>query len=112
MPIGCGLNQEMNLKRHGDTRWSSHYSAIISLIAMFSSVIDTVEDIVQDGLNSEQRVEANILNQSLYTFDFAFNLHLMKNVLGTTNELSQALQRKDQDILNAIKLVEISKLRL
>jgi hypothetical protein len=36
----------------------------------------------------------------------------MKNVLGITNELSQALQRKDQDILKAMKLVEISKLRL
>jgi hypothetical protein len=36
----------------------------------------------------------------------------MKNVLGITNELSQALQQKDQDILNAMKLVEISKLRL
>jgi hypothetical protein len=37
---------------------------------------------------------------------------MMKNVLMITNELSQVLQRKDQDILNAIKLVEISKLRL
>jgi hypothetical protein len=36
----------------------------------------------------------------------------MKNVLRIINELSQALQRKDQDILNAMKLVEISKLRL
>jgi hypothetical protein len=109
---GCGLNQEMNLKRPGETRWSSHYGATISLITMFSSVIDTVEDIVEDGLNSEQRADANILIQSLQTFDFAFNLHLMRNVLGITNELSQALQRKDQDILNAMKLVEISKLRL
>jgi hypothetical protein len=112
MSTGRGLNQEMNIKRPGDTRWSSHYGAIASLIIMFSSVIDTVEDIVEDGLNSEQRAEANILIQSLQTFDFAFNLHLMKNVLGITNELSQALQRKDQDILNAMKLVEISKLRL
>jgi hypothetical protein len=32
--------------------------------------------------------------------------------LGITNELSQALQRKDQDILNAMKLVEVSKQRL
>jgi hypothetical protein len=36
----------------------------------------------------------------------------MKNVLGIINELSQALQRKDQDILNAMKSIEISKLRL
>jgi hypothetical protein len=112
MSTGRVLNQEMNIKRPGDTRWSSHYGAIVSLITMFSFVIDTVEDIVEDGLNSEQRAEANILIQSLQTFDFAFNLHLMKNVLGITNELSQTLQRKDQDILNAMKLVEISKLRL
>jgi hypothetical protein len=65
MSTGRDLNQEMNIKRPGDTRWSSHYGAIVSLITMFSSVIDTVED----GLNSEQRMEANILIQSLQTFD-------------------------------------------
>jgi len=36
----------------------------------------------------------------------------MKSVLEITNELSQALQRKDLDILNAMKLVEVSKQRL
>jgi len=95
IPTGCGLNQEMNLKRPGDTRWSSHYGAIINLILMFSSIIEAVEDIVEDGLYFEQRAEANILIQSLQTFEFAFNLHLMKSVLAITNELSQALQRKD-----------------
>jgi hypothetical protein len=53
MSTGRGLNQEMNLKRHGDTRWSSHYGAIVTLITMFSFVIDTVEDIVEYGLNFE-----------------------------------------------------------
>jgi len=109
---GRGLNQEMNLKRLGDTCWSFHYGAIISLILMFSSIINAVEDIVEDGLYSEQKAEANIQIQSLQTFEFTFNLHLMKNVLGITNELSQALQRKDQDIVNAMKLVEVSKQRL
>jgi len=102
----------MNLKRPRDTRWSSHYGAIISLILMFSSIINAVEDIVEDGLYSKQRADANILIQSLHTFEFAFNLHLMKSVLGITNELSQALQRKDQDIVNTMKLVEVSKQRL
>ena len=75
----------MNIKRLGDTRWSSHYGAIVSLITMLSSVIDTVEDIIEDDLNFEQRAEANILIQSLQTFDFAFNLYLMKNVLEIIN---------------------------
>lgn len=36
----------------------------------------------------------------------------MKKVLGFSNELSQALQRKDQDIVNAMNLVSITKERL
>ena len=36
----------------------------------------------------------------------------MRYILGVSNELSQALQRKDQDIVNAMKLVWMSKERL
>jgi hypothetical protein len=55
------LSKEMNLKRPGETHWSSHYGAAISRITIFSSVIDTVEGIVEDGLNSEQKADANII---------------------------------------------------
>ena len=41
-----------------------------------------------------------------------FNLHLMRYILGVSNELSQALQRKDQHIVNAMKLVRMFKERL
>ena len=53
-----------------------------------------------------------MLSNSLQTFDFIFCLHFMKKLLGITNELSQALQRKDQDIVNAMNLVRICKLQL
>ncbi|KAL8139830.1 hypothetical protein V2J09_005851 [Rumex salicifolius] len=33
----------------------------------------------------------------------------MKNILGVSNDLSQALQRKDQDIINAMNLVKTTK---
>ena len=36
----------------------------------------------------------------------------MKNILGITNDLSQALQRKDQDLINAMALVAVCKQRL
>ena len=45
-------------------------------------------------------------------FEFAFLLHLMKLVLGITNTLSQALQRRDQDIVNAISLLATAKRQL
>lgn len=33
----------------------------------------------------------------------------MRNILGVTNDLSQTLQKKDQDIVNAMSLVEFTK---
>uniref|UniRef100_A0A7N0TTZ7 TTF-type domain-containing protein n=1 Tax=Kalanchoe fedtschenkoi TaxID=63787 RepID=A0A7N0TTZ7_KALFE len=64
------------------------------------------------GASSEHRVQAKDLLEKLQTFVFIFRVILMKNVLGVTNELSQALQKKDQDIVNAMDLVRISKQKL
>ncbi|PKA46806.1 hypothetical protein AXF42_Ash015700 [Apostasia shenzhenica] len=76
---------------------------------MFSSIIDVLDFIREDGLTSEQKAEATSLLDVILSFDFTFNMHLMKAILGVTNELSIALQRKDQDIVNSMKQVEISK---
>ena len=48
----------------------------------------------------------------LLPFKFAYTLHLMKNILGITNELSITLQKKIQDIVNVMTLVKVSKQRL
>ncbi|XP_016902101.2 uncharacterized protein LOC107991537 [Cucumis melo] len=109
---GRGLNQEIMIKRPGDTRWGSHYNTLTSLVTMFSSVVDVLETIMDSGSNSEQKYEARILMTSILLFDFVFNMHLMKNILGITNDLSQVLQRKYQDIVNAMNLVNICKGRL
>ncbi|WOH08279.1 hypothetical protein DCAR_0727717 [Daucus carota subsp. sativus] len=106
---GTGLHQESSLQRSGDTRWSSHYVSLVSLITMLSSVIDVLDVIVEDGTNSEQKGQACALLALIQSFEFVFDLHLMKRLLALTNDLSQALQRKDQDIINAIGLVKISK---
>lgn len=60
----------------------------------------------------DQKHEATKLLDWLESFDFAFSLHLMKNLLGITHQLSQALQRRDQDIVNAMNLVTLSKQQL
>lgn len=56
--------------------------------------------------------EAHGLSHLIYFFEFVFTLHLMETILGTTNELSQVLMRKDQDIVIAMSLVQVSKKRL
>ena len=60
---------------------------------MFFVVVDVLEIIEKDGL-SDQKVEARSIMKSILSFEFVFALHLMKNILGITNELLIALQKK------------------
>lgn len=76
---------------------------------MFSFVIEVLDIVVEDGSNSEQRAKACVLLDSMQSFEFIFNLHLMKNILGITNELSKVLQRREQDIVISMTLVKFSK---
>ncbi|CAN6690707.1 unnamed protein product [Malus baccata var. baccata] len=82
LETGKGLSQESSLMPPYDTRWNSHYV-----------VVEVVEWIKSDR-NQDNLGEATRL------------------ILGITNELSQALQKKDQDIVNAMALVEVCKQRL
>ena len=50
--------------------------------------------------------------RSILSFEFVFALHLMKNILRIINELSIALQKKNQDIVNVMDLVKVSKQKL
>ena len=48
----------------------------------------------------------------ILSFEFSFALHLIKNIFGITNELSITLQKKNQNIVNAMTLVRVSEQRL
>ncbi|PIA60421.1 hypothetical protein AQUCO_00300136v1 [Aquilegia coerulea] len=104
---GRGLLQETGLKRSDDTRCGSHYGTLLSLICMCPSVIDMLEDIAEEGRNSEQRGEASALMHQMQSFTFIFSVYLMKEILGITNDLSKSLQHEYQDIVNAMALVEV-----
>ncbi|CAN6547091.1 unnamed protein product [Malus baccata var. baccata] len=111
LETGRGLNQESSLMRPCDTRWNSHYGTIVSIIVMFEVVVEVLEWI-KDDTNQDNFGEASKLFHDIQTFDFVFHLFFMRLILGITNELSQALQKKDQDIVNAMALVEVCKQRL
>ncbi|XP_042404572.1 zinc finger MYM-type protein 1-like [Zingiber officinale] len=66
----------------------------------------------EEGKDHKQRAQANNLLELIRKYEFIFQMHLMKNILGVTNDLSQALQRKDQDIVNAMILARSSKHQL
>ncbi|XP_050385968.1 uncharacterized protein LOC126802388 [Argentina anserina] len=74
--------------------------------------IDVLDEIAYDKHKSDQKHEAYISLKLLQSFDYIFSLHLMRIILGITHELSQALQRDDKDIVNAMELVKVCKGRL
>ncbi|XP_022861892.1 uncharacterized protein LOC111382219 [Olea europaea var. sylvestris] len=51
------------------------------------NLVDVIEMIATDETSCGQRGEARLLLRSMLTFDFVFSLHLMKNVLGISDEL-------------------------
>ena len=106
---GMRLNQELSLRRVDDTWWRSHYKSLWNLIELFSNMIDVLDFIFLDSHNSIHKKEACFLVRSLRSFDFASFLHLTLDILEITDELSKALQREDQDIINVMKLVNVSK---
>ncbi|XP_062218173.1 uncharacterized protein LOC133918342 [Phragmites australis] len=109
LKTGTGLNQELSLQRPGDTRWSSHYKTLKSLVDLFPTIIKVLEYVEKEDKDDKNRRQAFGLLVYFQSFDFVFYLHLMLTVLTITNSLSLILQRKDQDIVNAIACVNSTK---
>jgi hypothetical protein len=106
---GKEVKQVGGLQRLGDSGWSSHFKSICNLIKMYGATCLVLENIALDGSTYSQRGDAAFSFKLLMSFDFAFILHIVKNVMRITDVLCQALQQKSQDILNAMHLVTITK---
>ncbi|XP_057740190.1 uncharacterized protein LOC130957341 [Arachis stenosperma] len=105
---GSGLNQIGTLQRAGDTRWGSHLNSVRSLLCMFDATCEVLEKSSEEG-NFSTRGDASAAYDAITSFEFVFVLHLMRNILEVSHDLCQALQRKNQDILNALTLVSTTK---
>ncbi|CAN1165160.1 Zinc finger MYM-type protein 1 [Linum perenne] len=99
LETGSGSNQEIGMKRPSDTRWGSH----------FATLIHTLQNLEGD---KKATAQASVVLIQFEDFEFAFMMKLVIEVLAITNELSIPLQNKDQDIVNVIHLVNVSKRRL
>ncbi|XP_016558491.2 uncharacterized protein LOC107858341 [Capsicum annuum] len=112
LKMGRGLNQELGLIKAGNTHRGSHYKSFGNFISNFSSIIDVLDSLVKNASTSEEKASALGFLRSCQAFETFFLLHLMTNVLGITNDLNVSLQKKEQDIVNAIILVKVAKRRL
>jgi hypothetical protein len=103
-----GLNQDQTLQRAGDTRWGSHYRTLSSIVNLFPSIISVLKYVEKEG-KCDKKSQSRGLVAYFETFDFAFYLYMMLHIFGSANTLSQSLQKKDQDILNAMSCVKSTR---
>ncbi|XP_042467455.1 uncharacterized protein LOC122050630 [Zingiber officinale] len=75
-------------------------------------VIEVLGNVYDDASYSANKGVAAGLIEKMESYQFVFVLHLMKYILGITNELSLSLQQGDQNIVQAMSLVRSVKCRL
>ncbi|KAK9690797.1 hypothetical protein RND81_09G154700 [Saponaria officinalis] len=109
LETGKGKNQIDTVKRAGDTRWGSHFGSLNSLLNMYNASCSVLQTVIKEGKGA-QRGEADKAYDDMTSFEFVHVLHIMIQILGITNDLCQALQRKSQDILNDMHLVSNTKI--
>ncbi|XP_071708991.1 uncharacterized protein [Rutidosis leptorrhynchoides] len=98
---GKGKNQVGTIRRASDTRWGSHFKSVCSLIDMYDATFVVLRSIIKDGCSSK-RSDADAVYEYMKSFECVLILHLINEIMGMTDTLSQALQKKSQDIGNAI----------
>ncbi|KAM3214800.1 hypothetical protein ACQJBY_067016 [Aegilops geniculata] len=113
LDTGRGANQIGSLQRAGDTRWSSHYKSIKSLLKMFAATVTVLISVAADcSATRNSRGDAGGALKILLTFDFVFILHLMERIMKITDVLCLKLQHKSLDIANALDCVSNTKVLL
>ncbi|XP_009792799.1 uncharacterized protein [Nicotiana sylvestris] len=96
---GKGLNQELGLVRAGDTRWGSHYKSFGNFILLFDSIIDVLDTLAEDASILDERAKATGYLRSCQTFEVAFMLYFMKDILGITMILIYRFRKRSKILL-------------
>jgi hypothetical protein len=100
--LGKGKHQRTTLVRPGDTRWGSHFTTLLRIENMWDSVTKVLSMVHGDERNPAR---AAGLLKKMENFTFVLNTKIMLKVLRITNELSLLLQKKDQNIVQAMSLL-------
>ena len=81
-------------------------------MCLFPSICEVIHTLGEVGNVTSDKIKAQTTVYLLESFQFVFLTHLMLPIFGFTNDLDVALQRKDQDLVNSMSLVQLTKSKL
>jgi hypothetical protein len=79
---------------------------------MYPSIRKVIKKVRTDKTQKTEYNQAQTMLTIFDSFEFVFRAHLMQNVLGYTADWNHALQKRDQDIINAVELIYLTKIQL
>ncbi|KAH7650940.1 hypothetical protein IHE45_20G024200 [Dioscorea alata] len=91
--------------KRGDQLRQHHHDRLVEQLEKVEIVLQNVHD---DGASNNNRGIVASLIDKMENYKFVFVMYLMSRLLGMTNELSLALQQKDQNIVQAMRLIEVT----
>jgi len=95
------------MKNFSDTSWTSHGRVIEVVYSKFDALLDSLQKLS----NSEDRITstgANNFLKIITSFNFILSIVFMKNIFDITTPLSNYLQSKFLDFIEAINLINTS----
>jgi len=103
--------QTMVLKRVNTTRWSSHSSALDTILSRHYSIIKTLEDIrtMEGPSDAKTGATCSGLLSYLKSNEFVFTAFLFKKLFDILEPLNKTLQTKDLDLFTATTLIDSVK---
>ena len=98
-------SKSLTLKRLNPTGWSSRHNTIVALRFRFTDVLKPLSHIFFTSSKKDKRYEATVLRKNLETFEKIFMIVLESKIVKTINCVSKELQKQQQDIQNAAKML-------
>uniref|UniRef100_A0A8I6XCG7 DUF4371 domain-containing protein n=1 Tax=Hordeum vulgare subsp. vulgare TaxID=112509 RepID=A0A8I6XCG7_HORVV len=102
---GTGLHQESSITRPRDTRCGSHLRTLFHIFSMWNTVADVLGIVVVDAREHTCQGGTRDFLKKHGMLGICIHHVVLKNLLSNTNHLSQALQRKNQNIVEAMRLI-------
>ncbi|XP_025192026.1 zinc finger MYM-type protein 1-like [Melanaphis sacchari] len=105
--------QKRRIKRFSNTRWISHDRALVVIQEKYPALLKALENIskANDSDRDTTSMAKNLISV-ITSFQFVLVLVLMRKIFSISTEVSNYLQSKSIDFMQAIKMVNVAKNRL
>lgn len=105
--------QKRRIKRFSITTWTSHDRALVVIQEKYSALLKALESIskANDSDRDTTSTAKNFISV-ITSIQFILVLVLMRRIFSVSTEVSNYLQSKTIDFMQAIKMVNVAKNRL